>query len=276
MGEDRIYLDNAAATMADPEVIQAMMPYFSQTYAVASSEFSHTPGIHAREGLDAAREILAGKLNCAPEEVVFTSGGTESCNLAVKGAAWAQTDQKDHIVCSLIEYNAVKRSCEWLEQRGFHVTYLDVDEEGFVDPEDVANAITDRTFLVNVQHANQEVGTIQPVEEIGRICSERGVLFHTDAVLSFTQLDVDVERFHADLVSLSAHKVHGPKGIGALYVRKGVKLEKLFHGGFMEFDRRAGTENVTGAVGFGKAVQVASAEHTQYVRDLQKSLLRLS
>jgi len=267
-----IYLDNAAATRTDPDVVKSMLPYFTETYAVASSQFSHTPGILAKEGLDRARKILADKLRCMPEEVIFTSGGTESNNLALKGLAQAYRGQKDHIVCSKIEHNSVLHSCQWLEKEGFRLTTMNVDEEGFVDLDQLKKSITDKTFLVSIQHGNQEVGTLQPIEAIGKLCKEKGVLFHTDAALSFTQLDLDVNRIHADLVTVSAHKIHGPKGVGALYVRKGTKLKKIQHGGYSEFDLRPGTENVAGAVGFGKAVELAQPEHVEFIRSLQKTL----
>ncbi len=273
MEQKTIYLDNAATTKTDPAVVEAMIPYFTETYAVASSQFSHTPGILAREALDRAREIIGRKLNASPEEIVFTSGGTEANNLALKGTAFAHRSKKNHIICSKIEHNSVLHSCRWLGKEGFDVTYIDVDKEGFVDIDQLRKTITNRTFLVSIQHGNQEVGTIQPVEEIGKICKERGILFHTDAALSFTQLDIDVNQINADLVTLSAHKIHGPKGIGALYVRKGTPLKKLIHGGYHEFDLRAGTENVAGAVGFGRAVELFKPEQVSFIKSLQKILL---
>lgn len=273
MKQKRIYLDNAATTRTDPEVVKAMMPFFSEKYAVASSQFSHTPGLEAREGLDEAREIVAGKLNASSEEIVFTSGGTEANNLALKGTAKAFQGKKDHIVCSGIEHNTVLHSCQWLEQEGFKLTVLDVNEEGFIDLDQLRDCITDQTFLVSIQHGNQEVGTVQPIATIGEICKEKGVLFHVDAVLSFTQMDLDVDVLNTDFVTLSAHKIHGPKGVGGLYVRKGTQLNKIFHGGYSEFDMRPGTENVAGVVGFGKAVQIAQPEHVENIRSLQKHLM---
>ncbi len=272
MNHERIYLDNAATTRTAPEVVEAITPYFTETYAVASSQFSHMPGIQAREGLDRAREVIAKRINAAPEEVIFTSGGTEANNLAVKGTAWAHRGKKDHLICSKVEHNTVLHSCQWLEQEGFHLTLLDVDQEGFVDLDQLEKSITDRTFLVSIQHGNQEVGAIQPIEKIGRICTDRGVLFHVDAALSFTQLDLNVDQIHADLVTLSAHKIHGPKGVGALYIRKGTPIKKMMHGGYSEFDLRSGTENVAGAVGFGRAVELAQPQHVQYIQSLQKNL----
>ena len=272
MDQDRIYLDNAATTRTDPQVVEAMLPYFTETYAVASSQFSHTPGILAKEGLDQAREGIARKLNASPEEIVFTSGGTEANNLAVKGAAWAHRGEKDHLICSKIEHNTVLHSCQWLEKQGFKATYLDVDGEGFVDPDRLRKSITDKTFLVSVQHGNQEVGTVQPIAEIAAVCKERGVLFHTDASLSFTHLDLNLQSIPADLVTMSAHKIHGPKGVGALFVRKDAWLKKWMHGGYSEFDLRSGTENVAGIVGFGKAVELAGTKDVHHIRSLQKAL----
>ena len=273
MKQQMIYLDNAATTRTDPEVVNAMLPYFTETYAVASSQFSHTPGILAKEGLDSARETIASKLNASPEEIVFTSGGTEANNLAVKGAALAHKGKKDHLICSKIEHNSVLHSCKSLEKEGFRVTYLDVDGEGFVDLDQLRKSITDKTFLVTIQQGNQEVGTIQPIEEIGRICEDKGILFHTDISLSFTNIDLDISRISADMETMSAHKIHGPKGVGALYVRKGTLLKKMMHGGYSEFDLRAGTENVAGVIGFGRAVELAEPVHAEFVRSIQKALL---
>ncbi len=272
MEQKRIYLDNAATTRTDPEVVEAMEPYFTETYAVASSQFSHMPGILAREGLDGAREVVAKRINASPEELIFTSGGTEANNLAIKGTAWAFRGEKDHLICSKIEHNTVLHSCQWLEKEGFRLTLLDVDGEGFVDLNQLEESISDHTFLVSIQHGNQEVGTVQPIEEIGRICTNKEVLFHIDAALSFTQLDLDVDQVRADLVTLSAHKIHGPKGVGALYVRKGTHIKKMMHGGYSEFDLRSGTENVAGVVGFGQAVKLAQHHHVPSIRALQKAL----
>lgn len=274
MSEDRIYMDNAAATRCDPEVVRAMMPYFTDIYAVASSEFSHTPGIQAKEALEAARQFVADRLKAAPEEIIFTSGGTEANNLAVKGGVWTGRKEKDHIVCSRIEYNSVLQSCQWLEKEGFRVTWLDVNDEGFVDMDQLRDSLTEKTALVSIQHANQETGTVQPVQEIASLCHDQGILFHTDAALSFTHLDLGTDDTPVDLITLSSHKIHGPKGIGALYVRKGTRLHKWIHGGYHEFNLRGGTENVAGAVGFGEAVRMAGSSHTGHIRMLQKKLLK--
>ena len=271
--ETHIYLDNAATTRTAPEVVEAMLPYFTETYAVASSQFSHTPGILAKDGLDKARDIVARSLRAKSEEIVFTSGGTESNNLALKGTALAFHGKKHHLITSKIEHNAVLHTCQWLEKEGFHVIYADVDSEGFVDLDRIRDSISDDTFLVSIQHGNQEVGTIQDISAVAALCKEKGVLFHTDACLSFTHLDIDLERLQADLVSVSAHKIHGPKGVGALFIRKGTPIIKTVHGGYHEFDLRAGTENVAGIVGFGKAVELAHPNQKVPLRGLQKKLL---
>jgi cysteine desulfurase len=270
--ESRIYLDNAAASRTDPEVVRAMLPYFDEIYAVASSQFSHTPGILAREALDRSRETLARRLSASPEEIIFTSGGTESNNLAVKGAAWAAKTAKKHLICSQIEHQSVLHSCQWLEKQGFSLTTVRVDGEGFVDLDQLEDSIRPDTLLVSIQQGNQEVGTIQPVDRIAEICRARGVLFHTDASFSFTQADLDLSAVPADLVTLSAHRIHGPKGIGALYVRKGTPIEKMMHGGYHEFSLRSGTENVAGAVGFAKAVELSGAREAARIRALQGRL----
>jgi cysteine desulfurase len=272
MEHSSIYLDNAATTRTDPRVVEAMLPYFTETYAVASSQFSHTPGILAKEALDRAREIVAVRLGAAPEEIVFTSGGTEANNLAVKGAAFASKGKNSRLICSSIEHTSVLHSCQWLEKQGFDLIRLKVDGEGFIDMDHLESGITDRTVLVSVQYGNQEVGTVQPIAAVAELCKKRGVLLHVDASLGFTQLDMDVRSLPADLITVTAHKIHGPKGVGALYVRKGTPITKWFHGGFMENDLRAGTENVAGIVGFGKAVELADAASVQRVRVMQKRL----
>ncbi len=273
MTQERIYMDNSATTRTDPRVVEAMIPYFTDIYAVASSQFSHSPGIQAREGLDKARAIIQNRLNAEPESVVFTSGGTESNNLALKGAAWAHRGKKNHIVISRICHNSVLHSAQWLEKEGISVTQVNVDEEGFVNPDDIRRAVTDKTFLVSIQHANHEVGTLQPVEEIAAVTREKGVLFHLDACRTFTCLDLDMKELPADLVSVTSHLIHGPKGVGALYIRPETRIQKWTHGGYHEFDKRAGTENVAGAVGFGKAVELAAPDQVPKIRELQHMLL---
>jgi cysteine desulfurase len=250
-----IYLDHAATSPLRPEVLDAMLPYLMEHHGNPSS--IHASGRRARQGLDEAREQIAQALGAKPREIVFTAGGTESDNLAVKGVAWGASARGRHIVTSAVEHKAVLASAAILERQGFEVTYLPVDHHGRVDPADVSAAITDRTSLVSIQAANNEVGTIQPVAEIGAVCRERGVLFHVDAVQSAASAPPQLDAWQASLVSLSAHKLGGPKGIGALYVRQGTPMLPQLSGGSQERQRRAGTENVAGIVGFGAAVRTA-------------------
>ena len=256
-GQPRIYLDNAATTPCAPQVVEAMLPYFTQVYGNASSV--HTWGREAKRAVEAARRQVQKALNAAqPQEIFFTGGGSESDNWAIKGAALAC--RSGHIITTAIEHHAVLHTCQWLEKQGFRVTYLPVDGEGRVHPADVDKAIREDTILVSVMAANNEVGTLQPIGEIGEICRARGVLFHTDAVQAVGAVPVDVQALQVDLLSLSAHKIHGPKGVGALYVRKGTKLDSLLHGGAQERGFRAGTENLPGIVGLGKAIELATAQ----------------
>jgi cysteine desulfurase len=271
MANRRIYLDNAAATRMDERVLEAMRPYLFETYAVATSEFGYSQGIEAREALDEARASLASALNAGTEEFIFTSGSTESSNIALKGVALALGEKKGrHLVVSRIEDFPVLHSARALEKQGFQVTYLEVDGDGFVDIEKLEDSVTDETILVSVQHANQEIGTVQDIEAIGRVCRQKGVLFHTDATHTFARLPLDVGKVLVDLATVSAHTLHGPKGTGGLYVRKGTPLAKWMDGGFQESNLRAGLENIPGAVGFAKAVDLATAEETlrlQAMRD---------
>lgn len=269
-----IYMDNAASTKTDHAVVDEMLRYYDENYAVASSQFSHSPGIAAREALDSARSVIANALNAMPEEIIFTSGGTEANNIAIKGAVLSAEKNKNHIICSAIEHNSVLHSCQYLEQNGFKVTYLKVDEKGFIDPDQLFDSINDNTLIVSIQHGNQEVGTIQDIKRISKICREKGVLFHTDAVLTFPSYSIDLKDIEADMLSMSAHKFHGPKGIGALFIRKGTPVKKIFHGGYNEFDIRPGTENIPGAVGFAKAVEIAEKYDYDKIRDLQKKLIQ--
>ncbi len=272
MTSERIYLDNAAATQVDPQVVEAMMPYFTETYAVASSQFSHTPGIMAKEALETARKQIAENLNVTSEEIVFTSGGTESNNLAIKGVAWSNKE-KNHIITSSVENKSVMDSLRWLEKEGFQITKLPVDSEGFVDIKALKSSIDAKTCLVTIQHTNQEVGTLQNVKEIAKICHEHNVAFHTDAQHSFTLTDLDLSKVPADLVTLSSNKIHGPKGVGALFVRNGTSIQGWTHGGYNENNLRGGTENIAGIAGFGKAVELSGSEEVAYLRQLQEKLL---
>ncbi len=259
-----IYMDHNATTPLRAEVLEAMLPYLQVEFGNPSS--IHAFGRRAAIGINQAREKVAGALGCRPEEVVFTGCGTEADNQAIKGVAYARREKGDHIITTQIEHHAVLHTCQYLEKQGFQVTYLPVDEYGMVDPDDVRKAITDRTILVSIMHANNEVGTVQPLAEIGRIVKEKGVTFHTDAVQTFGKLPTKVDELGVDLLSLSAHKLYGPKGVGALYVRKGTRLDSLLHGGHHERNRRAGTENVAGIVGLGRAVELALTEMEEEAR----------
>ena len=270
-----IYLDNAATTKTAPEVVEAMLPYFSELYGNPSSIYSIAG--ESKEAVTKARETIAGILNARTEEIYFTAGGTEADNWAIKAAFEAYKNKGNHIITTRIEHHAVLHTCQYLEkERGARVTYLDVDENGIVKLEDLEKAITPETILISVMFANNEIGTIQPVQEIGMIAREHGILFHTDAVQAFGQLPIDVDACHIDMLSSSAHKINGPKGIGFLYIRKGVKIRSFVHGGAQERKRRAGTENVPGIVGYGAAAKLAAdtmAERTGKERELRDYMI---
>jgi len=273
-GEKMVYLDNASATRLDERVLEAMRPYFFDTYAVATSEFGYSQGIEAREALQKAREVIASRLNTGPEEFVFTSGSTESSNMAIKGVMMAlQKQNKNHLIICKIEDFPILYSAKNLEKQGIKVTYLDVDKYGFVDLEQLKGSISKDTALVSVQHANQEIGTIQNIEAISEICKEKKILFHTDATYTFTRMAIDVKKIPVDLISIAAHTIHGPKGIGGLYIRKGTPLTKWMDGGFQEFNRRAGLENIPGAVGFARAVELVTAEENEQLISLRDHLI---
>jgi len=268
------YLDNSAGTRLDERVLEAQKPYLFETYAVPTSEFGYSLGIEAKEALDKARAIIARTLNADPEEISFTSGGTESSNAALIGVARALSEKKGrHIIVSKIEDFPVLHTAKALKKDGFDITYLEVDGTGLVDPVSVRDSIRDDTIMVSVQHANQEIGTVQDISEIGRICREKGVAFHTDATHTFARLPLDVKDIGTDLVTLSAHTIHGPKGIGALYIRKGTPFVKSVYGGFQEFDRRAGFIDVSGAVGFAKAVELIDEEEIRGLRAMRDRLI---
>lgn len=250
-------MDHAATTYVDPRVVQAMLPYFTECFGNASS--LHSFGREAKEALEHSREIVAKALGASPNEIFFTSGGTESDNLAIKGVIYANRN-KNHIITSIIEHHAVLETCNSLQEQGVEVTYLPVDKQGFVSLNHLEDALTEKTGLVTIMHANNEIGTIEPIKEIGKITRERGVYLHTDAVQSFGKIPTNVNDLNVDLLSISGHKIYGPKGVGVLYVREGVKIEPVQHGGGHERGMRSGTENVPGIVGLAKAVEISQAE----------------
>lgn len=267
-----IYMDHNATTPLDPAVLEAMLPYLKEHFGNPSST-THEYGKVAREAVEEAREKVARLIKARREEIIFTSGATESDNLAIKGVAYAYKDKGNHIITSSIEHKAVLNTCHFLEEEGFKVTYLPVDRYGLVDPDDVKKAITKETILISIMQVNSEVGTIEPIEEIGRIAKEKGIIFHTDAVQGVGKIETDVGKLNVDLLSISGHKIYGPKGVGALYIRKGLKLIPLIHGGGQERSIRSGTENVPGIVGLGKACEIAGevmekeAERLTYLRN---------
>jgi cysteine desulfurase len=270
----RIYLDYAATTPTHPEVVRAMLPYFSEVFGNPSSIY--TCGQEAKGAIEEARGKVAELIGARDEEIVFTSGGSEADNFAIKGVAYANESKGNHIITTTIEHHAVLETCHFLETKGFRVTYLPVDTYGLVAPEEVRQAITSKTILISVMQANNEIGTIEPIVEIGKIAKEAGIYFHTDAVQTVGHLPVNVDELSVDLLSLSAHKLYGPKGVGALYIRKGIKLLPFVHGGEQERGRRASTENVPGIVGLGKAVEIARqemSEETERVTHLRDKLI---
>lgn len=269
-----IYLDNAATTQVYPEVLETMLPYFTECYGNPSSIYSFAG--EANRAVTDAREKIAKVINAKTEEIYFTGGGSESDNWALKATAEAYESKGKHIITTKIEHHAILHTCEYLEKKGYEVTYLDVDENGTVKLEDLKAAIRPDTILISVMAANNEIGTIQPIEEIGRIAREHNILFHTDAVQAFGHVPIDVDKMNIDMLSASSHKVHGPKGIGLLYIRKGVKIRSFIHGGAQERQRRAGTHNVPGIVGFGKAAEFAyqNMENSiRYETDLRDYLI---
>lgn len=260
MNEDKriIYMDNAATTPARRETVEAMIPYMSDNFGNPSSLYDLAK--KSAEAVESARTMIASAIGASSKEIYFTSGGTEADNWAIKGVAFANRDKGNHIITSQVEHHAVLHTTQWLEKQGFEVTYLPVDRYGMVNPEDVRNAITDKTVLVTIMTANNEVGTIMPIAEIGKIARENGVIFHTDAVQAAGHIPLDAGELNVDMLSISGHKFGGPKGTGALYIRKRVKIDPLMHGGAQERHRRAGTENVPGIVGLGRAMELAVSE----------------
>ena len=250
------YMDYSATTYVKPEVLDAMMPFFTEKFGNPSSFYGISR--ETKMAIDNARAQVAKAINCDPNEVYFTGGGSEADNWAIKGIATAHMKKGNHIITTKIEHHAVLHTCEFLEKFGFEVTYLNVNEEGFVDLKQLEEAITDKTILVSIMFANNEIGTIQPIKEIGALCREKKVLFHTDAVQAVGSVPVDVKEMNIDLLSLAGHKLYGPKGIGALYIRRGIRIDNLIHGGGQERGRRAGTENIPGVVGLGKAIELAT------------------
>jgi len=255
----RIYFDNSASTSVDPRVAEAMEPYWNLCFANASS--LHGPGREAKDAMEKARCSLAGLINAEPEEIVFTGSGTEANNLALKGVAFANREKGNHIIVSAIEHDCVLNSARWLVRQGFELTVLPVDSDGLVDPDDVKKAIAPKTVLVSVMHANNEIGTVEPIVEIGKICRDRGVYFHSDACQSFGKLPIDVRSLSIDMLTINAHKIYGPKGVGALFIRKGVVIESWQHGGGHERGIRSATENIPGIVGFVRAAELCRDEY---------------
>lgn len=272
---NRIYMDHGATTKPDPEVVNAMLPYYNEFFGNASS--LHSTGQDAAKVLNRSREFVADFIGARSDEIIFTSGGTESDNLALKGIAYHKKNAGKHIITSIIEHPAILNTCKYLGETGFNITYVPVDDQGVVNPEDVAAAITDDTILISIMHANNEIGTIQPIKEISKIAHEHDILMHTDAVQSVGKIPVNVDDLGVDMLSISGHKIYGPKGVGALYVRKGTKLQSLVQGGAHEFGKRAGTENIPGIVGFAKAIELADqrlSEDEKHLINLRDTMIK--
>lgn len=280
MAHELIYMDNSATSPVDEEVLKEMLPFFNERFGNASTLYRL--GVDAKEVLEKARKQVADLINADPSEITFTSGGTESDNMVIKGIALKEIQKsteenpRNHIITSAIEHPAVLKTCEFLEKFGFEVTYLPVDEDGLISLDDLKNAIKDSTILITIMHANNEVGTIQPIKEIGEIAREHNIPFHTDAVQSAGKIPVDVKEQNIDLLSLSSHKINGPKGVGAVYIKKGIRLEVFMHGGGQENELRSGTENIPGIVGFGKAAELANErleEHMKHNQEIRDALI---
>ena len=275
----QIFMDNASTTKVDPEVLNTMLPYFSDFYGNPSS--IHAFGRKTRKAVDTAREKIADLINAKEDEIIFTAGGTESDNLAIKGISYLNKNKRrttgPHIITSTIEHPGVLETCRHLETQGFHVKYLPVDKDGIINPADLKKSISKNTFLITIMSANNEIGTIQPIEEIGKISQQHNIVFHTDAVQAVAKLPIDVKKYHIDLLALSSHKIYGPKGIGALYIRKGVKIQPIIHGGGHEKGLRSSTLNVPGIVGLGKACELAKKrmkKDVAYIKKLRDFLIK--
>ncbi len=266
-----IYLDNAATTKLDEAALKSMLPYFTEKYGNASS--MHLKGNEAKKALEESRRIIAKSINANPNEIIFTSGGTESNNIALKGLFFSNYPEKNHIITTKTEHDSILNACKWLEKQGAKISYLDVDKEGFVDYKKIEKAITKKTFLVSVIHGNNEIGTINDLESIGKVCKSKGVLFHTDACQSYTKTQIDVNKQKLDLVSLNSHKIHGPKGVGALYIKQGIKITPMTHGGGHERKIRSGTENIPGIVGFSKAVDIVNLKDIKKMEILRNKII---
>lgn len=267
-----IYFDNAATTKVDESVLKAMEPYFTEKYGNASS--LHYIGEESRRAIEEARNTIAKSIGARYNEIIFTGSGTEANNLVIKGLFWKNYPEKNHIITTKIEHDCVLNACKWLETQGAQVTYLNVDSEGFVDLNELRKSITDKTILFSIIHGNNEIGTIQNLEEIRKICRERNILLHSDACQSFTKVPINVKKMNVDLMTLNAHKIHGPKGVGALYIREGIKIVPLLHGGGQEFKLRSSTENVPGIIGFEKSVKIARDSDMKRMEQLRDKLIK--
>lgn len=271
MNQKLIYFDNAATTRVDDEVVKAMLPYFTESYGNASSV--HFKGQEAKDAMEKSRNTIAKSIGAKSHEIIFTSGGTEANNLALKGLFFANYPQKNHIITTKIEHDCILNTCKWLEKLGAKITYLDVDGNGFINLEELEKSITDKTILVSIIHGNNEIGTIQNLEAIGKICKKKKTLLHTDACQSFTKVQLNVKKQNLNLVTLNAHKIHGPKGVGALYIEDGISIVPISHGGGHERKIRSGTENIPGIVGFAKAVDIANRKDLEKMTKLRDKLI---
>ena len=273
MFQTQLYFDNSASTRLDERVLEEMNPYFFDIYSVATSEFAYSMGIEAKEAVDRSRDVIAKSLSARPDEIIFTSGACESSNAAIKGAVAAISSKGKHIITSKIEDFPVLSTIKRLEREGFEVTYIDVDGRGFVDMDQLESSMREDTILVSIQHANQEIGTLQNIEAIGSLCAQNEVLFHTDATHTFMRVPIDLSKLDVDFMTFSAHTVHGPKGIGGLFIRKDTPFKKLMDGGFQEFNMRAGVEDIPSIMGFAKAVQIIPSDESNTLQNMRDYLI---